>query len=97
MTPLRSFETPRESDLGLRRIGNPSGLSIGILPNGCVFAVEHRHEPEMHRRLIQEYQVHEALRVGQRAESIRRPSSVHELVPATPSRRGARGSGAPVQ
>jgi hypothetical protein len=58
---------------------------------------EHRHEPEMHRRLIQEYQVHEALRVGQRAESIRRPSSVHELVPATPSRRGARGSGAPVQ
>lgn len=44
MTSLRSFETPRESDLGLRRISNPSGLSISLLPNGCVFAIEHQHE-----------------------------------------------------
>ena len=44
MTPLRSFETPRESDIGLRRITNTSGLSISVLPNGCVFAIEHRHE-----------------------------------------------------
>ena len=44
MTPLRTFETPRESDLGLRRIANASGLSISVLPNGCVFAIEHRHE-----------------------------------------------------
>ena len=44
MTPLRTFETPRESDIGLRRITNTSGLSISVLPNGCVFAIEHRHE-----------------------------------------------------
>ena len=40
----RTFETPGESDLGLRRIGNQAGLSIGVLPNACVFAIEHRHE-----------------------------------------------------
>ena len=44
MTGLRSFVTPREDDLGLHRIVSPSGLSIGVLPNGCVFAIEHRHE-----------------------------------------------------
>ena len=46
MTPLavRTFETPHESDLGLRRIANPSGLAISVLPNGCVFAIEHQHE-----------------------------------------------------
>ena len=40
----RTFETPRETDLGLRRIGNQAGLSIAVLPNACVFAIEHRHE-----------------------------------------------------
>jgi 1,2-beta-oligoglucan phosphorylase len=40
----RTFMTPRETDLGLRRIGNQSGLSIAVLPNACVFAIEHRHE-----------------------------------------------------
>ena len=44
MTPLRNFTTPREDDLGLRRISNLSGLSISVLPNGCVFAIEHQHE-----------------------------------------------------
>jgi hypothetical protein len=46
MTPLvaRTFETPGESDLGLRRITNSSGLSVSVLPNGCVFAIEHQHE-----------------------------------------------------
>ena len=44
MTPLRNFTTPREDDLGLRRISNLSGLSISVLPNGCVFAFEHQHE-----------------------------------------------------
>ena len=46
MTPLavRTFETPHESGLGLRRIANPSGLAISVLPNGCVFAIEHQHE-----------------------------------------------------
>src|SRR3954466_3735070 len=37
------FTTPREDDLGLRRIANGSGLSISILPNGTVFAIEHEH------------------------------------------------------
>jgi 1,2-beta-oligoglucan phosphorylase len=40
----RTFETPGESDLGLRRITNPSGLWLSVLPNGCVFAIEHQHE-----------------------------------------------------
>ena len=44
MTPLRTFGTPREGDLGLRRITNLSGLSISVLPNGCLFAIEHQHE-----------------------------------------------------
>ena len=46
MTPpaVRTIETPRDSDLGLRRIANPSGLALSVLPNGCVFAIEHQHE-----------------------------------------------------
>ena len=42
MTAIRSFETPREGDLGLRRIGNGAGLSVSVLPNGCLFAIEHQ-------------------------------------------------------
>lgn len=41
MTPPRTFETPREADLGLRRIENAAGLCISVLPNGCLFAIEH--------------------------------------------------------
>jgi cellobiose phosphorylase len=33
--------TPRDGDLGLRRISNGAGLSVGLLPNGTVFAIEH--------------------------------------------------------
>ena len=33
--------TPREEDLGLARIANRTGLSISLLPNGAIFAVEH--------------------------------------------------------
>ena len=33
--------TPRVDDLGLKRIVNHSGLSIGLLPNGAVFSLEH--------------------------------------------------------
>jgi 1,2-beta-oligoglucan phosphorylase len=40
----RIFMTPRESDLGLRRITNQAGLSLSVLPNGCIFAIEHQHE-----------------------------------------------------
>jgi cellobiose phosphorylase len=35
---------PAESDLGLRSIANPSGLAMSVLPSGCIFAIEHRHE-----------------------------------------------------
>ena len=46
MLPLavRTFETPAENDLGLRLITNLSGMSLSVLPNGCIFAIEHRHE-----------------------------------------------------
>ncbi|MGH6812639.1 MAG: GH36-type glycosyl hydrolase domain-containing protein [Methylocella sp.] len=40
----RRWKTPRESDLGLCRIENRAGLSISVLPNGCIFAFEHRRE-----------------------------------------------------
>ena len=33
---------PLEQDLGLLRIANNAGLSISVLPNGSVFAIEHR-------------------------------------------------------
>ena len=32
--------TPREGDLGLARIANRTGLSISLLPNGAIFAIE---------------------------------------------------------
>ena len=44
MSERRSFTLPGEGDLGLRRITNRAGLSIGTLPNGCIFAIEHEHE-----------------------------------------------------
>jgi 1,2-beta-oligoglucan phosphorylase len=39
--PLRRFHTPRESDLGLLKIANAAGLEAAVLPNACVFAIEH--------------------------------------------------------
>lgn len=39
-----SFSTPRESDLGCRRISNKTGLSARVLPNGALFALEHEGE-----------------------------------------------------
>src|SRR5437660_6597848 len=41
---VRSWRTPRERDLGLRCIGNNAGLGISVLPNGSVFAIEHRSD-----------------------------------------------------
>ncbi len=38
----RSWTTPREKDLGLHRIENSAGLAISVLPNGCIFSIEHR-------------------------------------------------------
>lgn len=43
MTEQRTFRTPLANDLELRTIASESGLSISVLPNGCVFAIEHRH------------------------------------------------------
>ncbi len=42
VSDVRRWCTPRERDLGLRRIGNHAGLGISVLPNGSVFAIEHR-------------------------------------------------------
>jgi cellobiose phosphorylase len=40
-TGIRTCTTPRDDDLGLRRIANAAGLSVSVLPNGCLFAIEH--------------------------------------------------------
>jgi 1,2-beta-oligoglucan phosphorylase len=40
----RIVTTPRDDDLGLRRLTNRAGLAISVLPNGCIFAIEHQHE-----------------------------------------------------
>ena len=40
----RNWATPRDNNLGLHWIENRAGLSISVLPNGCVFAIEHRRE-----------------------------------------------------
>ncbi|MGO9459405.1 MAG: cellobiose phosphorylase, partial [Rhodomicrobium sp.] len=37
----RTFRTPLEEGLGLTRIKNAAGLEISVLPNGCLFAIEH--------------------------------------------------------
>src|SRR6266700_134288 len=42
VSDVRRWRTPREGDLGLRRIGNHAGLGISVLPNSSVFAIEHR-------------------------------------------------------
>ena len=34
--------TPREYDLGLQSVANEAGLRVSVLPNGCIFAIEHR-------------------------------------------------------
>jgi len=40
----RNWATPRDNNLGLYRIENHAGLSISVLPNGCIFAIEHQRE-----------------------------------------------------
>ena len=40
-TGARTSTTPRDGDLGLRRLENSAGLSISALPTGCIFAIEH--------------------------------------------------------
>ena len=43
-TAVDMSETPGRVGLGLRHIASSSGLSLDLLPNGCVFVLEHRHE-----------------------------------------------------
>ncbi|ACK51385.1 conserved hypothetical protein [Methylocella silvestris BL2] len=38
----RRWTTPRDENLGLRRISNACGLSVAALPNGALFAIEHQ-------------------------------------------------------
>jgi cellobiose phosphorylase len=52
MMSHRSIEvlmTPRRDDLDVTRIVNSSGLSISLLPNGAIFAIEHT---EGNRRIL---------------------------------------------
>ena len=37
----RTCTTPRDGDLGLRRVANATGLAVSALPNGSLFAIEH--------------------------------------------------------
>ncbi len=42
----RNWTTPRDASLDLEEIANGAGLAIRALPNGCLFAIEHRGEGE---------------------------------------------------
>jgi len=37
----RTLTLPLEGELGLHRLTNTAGIEIGVLPGGCVFAIEH--------------------------------------------------------
>jgi cellobiose phosphorylase len=39
-----SFRLPLEDELGLHRLTSAAGIEIAVLPNGCVFAIEHRQD-----------------------------------------------------
>jgi len=41
---LRTWRLPRAGELGLIRVGNDAGLDVSVLPNGAVFAIEHRDD-----------------------------------------------------
>lgn len=41
---VHHFTTPRVGDLGCRQIANTAGLTVSVLPNGCLFAIEHVSE-----------------------------------------------------
>jgi 1,2-beta-oligoglucan phosphorylase len=43
-SPKEMLTTPRGDDLNLTRISNRAGVSIILLPNGAVFAIEHAQE-----------------------------------------------------
>ncbi len=41
-TGARTFTTPRDCDVALRRLETLAGLAISALPNGCILAIEHK-------------------------------------------------------
>ena len=41
---MRNWRLPRAGELGLIRVGNDAGLEVSVLPNGSVFAIEHRDD-----------------------------------------------------
>lgn len=89
MTSLCSFKTPREGDLGLARITNPAGVSISLLPTGCLFAIE--HEGDRARTLVTQIQP-SALEGGIGRLLLRAGEAVVELVGS--GARGRFGAGA---
>ena len=40
----RTITMPREADLGLASVANRGGLTVSVLPNGSLFAIEHKTE-----------------------------------------------------
>ncbi|MDQ0395986.1 GH36-type glycosyl hydrolase domain-containing protein [Labrys monachus] len=48
----RHFNVPREADLGLHTIANAAGLAISFLPNGTIFAIEHRGSAVMVNQVL---------------------------------------------
>ena len=43
-SPNEIMKTPQRDDLHLTRISNASGLSISVLPNSTIFAIEHSRD-----------------------------------------------------
>ena len=41
---MRTWRLPRAGELGLIRVGSDAGLDVSVLPNGSVFAIEHRND-----------------------------------------------------
>ena len=41
---MRTWRLSRAGELGLIRVGNDAGLDVAVLPNGSVFAIEHRDD-----------------------------------------------------
>src|SRR6185369_10127237 len=39
-----SWTTPRDNDLGLKRVSSAAGIAVSLLPNGSVFAIEHESQ-----------------------------------------------------
>lgn len=47
-----TFKLPRDADLGLHRLTSASGLSISLLPNGALYAIEHEPPGSPHGKTM---------------------------------------------